>query len=82
MDHLITEALRDLLTGQCTPAVVRAIESEAAASAGASAAAAALWQQIEDSGFAEPKKYRPRNIPAAGSAIKDADKGIEQMSFI
>ena len=36
----------------------------------------------EDSGFAEPKKYRPRNIPAAGSAIKDADKGIEQMSFI
>lgn len=36
----------------------------------------------EESGFAEPKRYRPRNIPAAGSAIKDADKGIEQMSFI
>ena len=36
----------------------------------------------EDSGFAEPKRYRPRNIPAAGSAIRDEDKGIEQMSFV
>ena len=36
----------------------------------------------EDCGFAEPKRYRPRNIPAAGSAIRDEDKGIEQMSFV
>lgn len=35
----------------------------------------------ENSGFAEPKRYRPRNIPAAGSAIKDEDKGIEQLSL-
>ncbi len=36
----------------------------------------------EDCGFAEPKRYRSRNIPAAGSAIRDEDKGIEQMSFV
>ena len=36
----------------------------------------------ENCGFAEPKRYRPRNIPAAGSAIRDEDKGIEQMSFV
>lgn len=36
----------------------------------------------ENSGFAEPKKYRPRNIPSAGSVIKDEDKGIEQISFV
>lgn len=35
----------------------------------------------ENSGFADPKRYRPRNVPAAGSAIKDEDKGIEQMSL-
>lgn len=35
----------------------------------------------ENSGFAEPKRYRPRNIPAAGSAIKDEDKGLEQLSL-
>lgn len=34
-----------------------------------------------DSGFADPKRYRPRNIPAAGSAVKDEDKGIKQMSL-
>ena len=34
MDHLIVDALRDLLTGQCTPAVVRAIENEAEIEAG------------------------------------------------
>lgn len=36
----------------------------------------------ENSGFVDPKRYRPRNIPAAGSVIKDEDKGIEQISFI
>ncbi|QMV74159.1 acyl-CoA/acyl-ACP dehydrogenase [Comamonas piscis] len=70
MDHLITEALRDLLTGQCTPAVVRAIESEAAASAGASPTAAALWQQIEDSGFAD--LLLSEDAGGAGLALRDA----------
>lgn len=70
MDHLITEALRDLLTGQCTPAVVRAIESEAAASADASPAAAALWQQIEDSGFAD--LLLSEDAGGAGLALRDA----------
>ncbi|WP_312834444.1 acyl-CoA dehydrogenase [Comamonas sp.] len=70
MDHLITEALRDLLSGQCTPAVVRAIESEAAASAGASPAAAALWQQIEDTGFAD--LLLPEAAGGAGLALRDA----------
>lgn len=37
--------------------------------------------RAENSGFADPKRYRPRNIPAAGSAIKDEDKGIEQLSL-
>ena len=36
----------------------------------------------ETSGFADPKRYRPRNIPAAGSALRDEDKGIEQISFV
>lgn len=70
MDHLINEALRDLLSGQCTPAVVRAIESEAAASAGASPAAAALWQQIEDTGFAD--LLLPEAAGGAGLALRDA----------
>ncbi len=35
-----------------------------------------------DKEFGEIKKYRPRNIPAAGSALTDEDKGIEQMSFV
>ncbi|GAB2715819.1 acyl-CoA dehydrogenase family protein [Comamonas sediminis] len=70
MDHLINEALRDLLSGQCMPAVVRAIESEAAASAGASPAAAALWQQIEDTGFAD--LLLPEAAGGAGLALRDA----------
>lgn len=68
MDHLITEALRDLLTGQCTPAVVRAIENEVAA--GQSPAAAALWQQIEDTGFAD--LLLPEAAGGAGLALRDA----------
>lgn len=35
----------------------------------------------EDSGIANPKKYRSRNIPAAGSVIKSEDIGIEQIGF-
>lgn len=36
----------------------------------------------DDSKFADVKKYRPRNIPAAGTAIRDEDSGIEQISFV
>lgn len=36
----------------------------------------------EDCGFGEAKRYRPRNIPAAGAVIRDEDKGIEQISFV
>lgn len=36
----------------------------------------------EESKFADLKLYRPRNIPAAGSPLKDEDKGIEQISFV
>ncbi len=32
-------------------------------------------------GIANLSKYRSRNIPAAGSLIKDEDKGIEQIGF-
>lgn len=35
-----------------------------------------------DSGFADIKRYRSRNIPAAGAVIHEEDKGIEQMSFV
>ncbi len=36
----------------------------------------------EDSGLVEPRRHRPRNIPAAGASIRDEDTGIEQMSFV
>ena len=32
--------------------------------------------------YAALKIYRPRNIPAAGSAMTDEDRGIEQISFV
>ncbi|MEE1046326.1 MAG: topoisomerase IV, partial [Clostridia bacterium] len=35
-----------------------------------------------NSPYANAKIYRPRNIPAAGAALSDEDKGIEQMSFV
>ena len=36
----------------------------------------------DDSNFADVKKYRPRNIPAAGVTIQNEDTGIEQISFV
>ena len=39
-------------------------------------------KHAEDSGFADLKRYRSRNIPAAGAVIHEEDKGIEQMSFV
>jgi len=35
----------------------------------------------EQSGIGNTSHYRSRNIPAAGSLIRDADKGIEQIGF-
>lgn len=35
----------------------------------------------KDCGLANYTRYRSRNIPAAGSVIRDEDKGIEQLGF-
>lgn len=35
----------------------------------------------EQSGIGNTSHYRSRNIPAAGTLIRDADKGIEQLGF-
>lgn len=48
MDDLLTDAVRQLLTDQCTPRHVRTIEA-----APTPAAAAPLWRFIEDAGFAD-----------------------------
>lgn len=45
MDDLFSDALRQLLDDQCTPAVVRQIE--------ASGDGAALWEHLDNSGFAD-----------------------------
>ena len=45
MDDLFSDAFKALLTDHCTPAVVRAIEADQSR--------AALWQQLEASGFAD-----------------------------
>lgn len=45
MDDLFSDALRQLLADQCTPHLIRDIES--------GQPAAALWRQIEESGFAD-----------------------------
>lgn len=49
---LLAEAFGELLREQCTSAVVRAVETEAQRE-GDSPAARALWQQIDDAGFAD-----------------------------
>ncbi|MDD2546958.1 MAG: acyl-CoA dehydrogenase family protein [Burkholderiaceae bacterium] len=45
MDALFSDAVRQLLTDACSPAVVRAIE--------AGASSATLWQALEDAGFCD-----------------------------
>ena len=35
----------------------------------------------KDAPIANCARYRSRNIPAAGSALRDEDKGIEQLGF-
>ena len=61
MDDLFSDAVRQLLTDQCTPQVVRAIE--------AGESHAALWQQIEDSGFCDA--LVPESAGGAGLALAD-----------
>jgi acyl-CoA dehydrogenase len=62
MDDLLTDALKQLLDDQCTPAVVRAIEGGEGAEA--------LWSQIEESGF--PDALLPEEEGGAGLALAAA----------
>ena len=62
MDDLLTDALKQLLDDQCTPAAVRAIEG--------GQSAAALWSQIEESGFADA--MLPEEQGGAGLTLADA----------
>ncbi len=62
MDDLLTDALRQLLQGQCTPAVVRAIER--------GEPPAGLWGKVEESGFADA--LVPEGQGGAGLALADA----------
>jgi len=59
MDDIYADALETVLRDHCTPAVVRAIE------AGSEAAAAALWAQLDASGFADSL------LPDAGLTLCD-----------
>jgi acyl-CoA dehydrogenase len=57
--------VRQLLAGQCTPAVVRAIEADAA-----SPARQTLWRHIEDAGFADALVAEAHG--GAGLSLADA----------
>lgn len=61
-DNLLADAFEQLLTGQCTPAEVRAIE--------AGAEPADLWQALEESGFCNV--LLPEDRGGAGLGLKDA----------
>ena len=61
MDDLFSDAVKALLTDHCTPAVVRAIE--------AGQPRAALWQALEDSGFADA--LVPESAGGAGLNLAD-----------
>ncbi len=67
MDDLLTDAVKALLTDHCTPAVVRAIE--------AGQSRAALWQQLEASGFADA--LVPESAGGAGLALADVYPVLE-----
>lgn len=62
MDDLFTDAARQWLADHSTPAVVRAIE--------AGQSPAALWQQLEDSGFADA--LVPESAGGAGLGLAEA----------
>jgi len=61
MDDLFTDALRQLLADQCTPRRVREIES--------GHSAAALWNQLQESGFADALVSEAQG--GAGLALTD-----------
>lgn len=67
MDDLFSDAFKALLTDHCTPAVVRAIE--------AGQAHAPLWQQLENSGFADA--LVPESAGGAGLALADVYPVLE-----
>lgn len=67
MDDLFADAVRQFLTDQCTPAVVRAIE--------AGGSHADLWQQIEASGFADA--LVPESAGGAGLVLSDVYPVLE-----
>lgn len=62
MDDLLTDAVRPLLADQCTPAVVRAVESGDRGSA--------LWQALEASGFMDA--LMPEAAGGAGLSLTQA----------
>jgi acyl-CoA dehydrogenase len=61
MDDLFSDALRQLLDDQCTPAVVRQIETSGDGSA--------LWAQLDSSGFADA--LVPEAHGGAGLSLRD-----------
>jgi acyl-CoA dehydrogenase len=67
MDDLFSDAVKVLLTDHCTPAVVRAIE--------AGQPRAALWQALEDAGFADA--LVPESAGGAGLALGDVYPVLE-----
>ncbi|MDR2155956.1 MAG: acyl-CoA/acyl-ACP dehydrogenase [Burkholderiaceae bacterium] len=71
MDDLFSDAVRQLLADQCTPQVVRAIESDAA-----SPARQSLWQHIEDAGFADALVSESQG--GAGLSLPEAHPLFEQ----
>lgn len=68
MDDLFADAVDQLLSAQCTPQVVRAIE--------AGGAHAALWQQLEDAGFADA--LVPEAAGGAGLCLADVHGVLAQ----
>lgn len=73
MDNdLFADAARQVLAGQCTPAVVRAIE----AGGRAAPEAAALWAQLEATGLADA--LLPEDRGGAGLALAQAFGVLEQ----
>ncbi|RCX08555.1 acyl-CoA dehydrogenase family protein [Extensimonas vulgaris] len=68
MDDLFSDAVQQLLSAQCTPQVVRAIE--------AGGAHAALWQQLEDAGFADA--LVPESAGGAGLGLADVQGVLMQ----
>lgn len=67
MDDLFSDAVKALFTDHCTPAVVRAIE--------AGQQRAALWQALEDAGFADA--LVPESAGGAGLVLADVYPVLE-----